>query len=121
MSKDSPVLFSETIAPVQRAHAGELFLLRIEAIPVMGTVESEEVGGGFINCWISADDLRSAELRAIEMIKAEGWKPHRFDGWQLLTHSNCTDDDDRESFIQATRDGISMTIFTWPPGVDTAE
>ncbi len=50
----------------------ELFLVRIEVVPVEGNPEIAEVGGAFANAWVAADTLREAEVRAIDRIEAEG-------------------------------------------------
>lgn len=122
MAMDAHSLYADTIAPVCRENASDLFLLTLEARPKPDSEDYGEVGGAFVNCWVDAEDLRSAELRAIALIEKNGWQPHRFDSWDLVNRSNyenCeppNDDapDPQAMFEQALVDGEACEFHTWP-------
>ncbi len=122
---DQPAYFSDGIEPVARSWPGELFLIRIEARPDPDSEDSAEFGGAFVNCYIDADDLRTAERRAVGLIQADGWQPHRFDQWSLVTrdtYADCEPGDDgpdlREVVDEAFADGEVCVFNTYPVGDD---
>ncbi len=127
---DQPEYYSDSIAPVRRSSAEELFLVTIEARPEPDSDEYGEAGGAFVNCWVDADDLRTAERRALALIELEGWRPHRFDDWELVTRATYanrepTEDglDLREIVEQAFIDGEVCEFYSWPidaPDADEA-
>ena len=117
-----PVYYSDGIDPVRRASADELFLVTIEARPGPDADEYGEAGGAFVNCWVDADDLRTAERRAVALIEENGWRPHRFEEWELVTRTTYADreppadgePDFRELVDQAFADGEACVFNTWP-------
>ena len=117
-----PVYYSDGIDPVHRSSPDELFLVTIEVRPESGSAEAEEAGGAVVNCWIDADELRAAERRAIAGIQEQGWRPHRFEEWELVTRSTYADrspqdgggPDLREVVDQAFLDGEVFVFHTWP-------
>jgi len=127
---DQPEYYSDSIDPVRRSSAEELFLVTIEARPEPDSEEYGEVGGAFVNCWVDADDLSTAERRTVALIEQEGWRPHRFDDWQLVTRATYADRepaedglDLREIVEQAFIDGEVCKFYSWPidaPDADEA-
>lgn len=119
---DEPVYYSDGIDPVRRNSRDELFLLTIEARPEPHSEEYGEAGGAFVNCWVNADDLRTAERQAVALIEQHGWRPHRFDEWELVCRATYAgreppDDGDldlREIVEQAFIDGEVCVFNTWP-------
>jgi hypothetical protein len=85
------VNYADGIEPVCRSSADQLFLVTIEARPARGSTEFGQMGGSFVNCWVDADDLRTAEWRAVAIIEADGWRSHRFEEWSLVTRETYTD------------------------------
>jgi hypothetical protein len=74
-----------------------------------------------VNCWVDADDLRTAEERAIEAMAREQWKPAKFDHWELVYRScyvNNPDEDERfellERLDEALEHGIALAFNCWP-------
>jgi hypothetical protein len=121
MPTDQPRLYADTIAPVYRNDAKELFLLTLEARPNPDSEGYGEVGGAFVNCWVNACDLRSAELRAIALIEDHGWRPQRFESWELVTRETYVERKPpeaeapnlRELVDQAFVDGEVCVFNTW--------
>ena len=62
-------LYADSVAPVRRSKPDEVFFIRMQASPQRGSEDFGEAGGAFINCYVDADDLRSAELRAVVLIQ----------------------------------------------------
>ena len=99
----------------------EVFMVRMLASPEPGCDEFGTFGGAYVNCYVDADDLRTAEIRAISLIQLRGWQPQRFETWQL-TCIDCADDvpanesapSTRELVEQARVDGECCVFYTWP-------
>jgi hypothetical protein len=124
-----PVYYSDEVEAVYRSSTGELFLVTIEARPEPGSDEYGDAGGAFVNCWISADDLRTAERRAVALIEDHGWRPHRFEEWSLVTRATYADwepgddggPDLREVVDQAFIDGEVCVYNSWPVDAPDAD
>jgi hypothetical protein len=124
---DQPDYYSDHIDPVSRSSPEQLFLLMLEAKPQPDSDEYREVGGAYVNCWVDADDLRTAERRAVALILEEGWKPYRFESWQFVTRETYVDQkpddsgsaDMREVVDEAFADGVALVFNTW--GVDAPD
>jgi hypothetical protein len=122
MDSDQPDLYADTIPPIERANASELFLVTMEAVPGKASKDYGIAGGAFVNCWVDAADLRTAELRTIGLIKGNQWRPFRFESWELVTRETCAhreppaDDapDLRRIFEQAFIDGEVCVFYIWP-------
>lgn len=128
-SEPSP-LFADTIEPVRRSKPSEVFYLRMEACPNQDSEEFGTVGGAYVNCYVDADDLRSAEIRAIELLHEENWQPLGVDDWSLTSLDqaasvNPPEDPDatppRELVRQALEDGEACEFHCWPADEDHGE
>ncbi len=121
MESEPENLYSDTIAPVHRASPDEVFFISMEACPEPGSEDFGVEGGAFVNCYVDADDLRTAEICAIAHIQEQGWRPHRFSEWHLKC-AECADDTEpehggdspRKLIEQALLDGIVSVFHTWP-------
>jgi hypothetical protein len=119
---EQPQYYSDGINPVIRSTPEELFLVLIEARPEPGASEYGEAGGAFFNCWVNTDTLRTAERRAVALIREKSWRPHRFDSWELVTRNRYADwvpsdydeTDVRELVEQAFTDGEACEFYSWP-------
>lgn len=124
-----PVYYSDGIEPVRRSAPGEVFLVTIEARPTPDAEDYDEAGGAFVNCWVAADDLRTAERRAVALIEEDGWRPYRFDSWKLVSQDTYADwepgedeePDPREMVAQALADGEVCAFYTWPKDAEDAD
>jgi hypothetical protein len=126
MATDRPCLYADTIAPVHRTSAAELFLVTLEAQPETDSEDYGRVGGAYVNCWVDTAELRTAELRALQLIEANRWRAHRFESWELVSreaydsgHPMDADPDVRELIAQAFADGEACAFYTWP--IDAAD
>jgi hypothetical protein len=116
-----PAFYSDRIEPVYRSSTAELFLITIEARPEPESPDFGEAGGAFVTCWVNAADLRQAERRAVALIESDGWRPRRFDSWELVTRGTYADrepptdgsPDLREMVEQAFVDGEVCIFHTW--------
>ena len=96
-------------------------MVRLLATPEPGSDEFGTPGGAYVNCYVDADDLRTAEIRAIGLIQLHGWQPVRFETWQL-TCVDCASDTSSEEGAPSTRqlveqakiDGECCVFYTWP-------
>jgi hypothetical protein len=125
-ASDQPVYYSDGIDPVSRSSPQQLFLLTVEARPQPDSDEYGELGGAYVNCWVDADDLRTAERRAVALILEDGWKPYRFESWQFVTRDTYVDQEPapdgpnmREILDEAFDDGVALVFNTW--GVDAPD
>ena len=123
-------LFADTIEPVKRRSADELFLVRVIAKPLPDNSGAAEIGGAYINCWVNVDDLRTAEQRAIDRVREEQWRPTKFEHWELVCRrcyvedSKYDEDERRESLArvdEAFEYGIAITFFCWPVDAPDAD
>lgn len=123
-------LYSDTVEPVHRSLPEEVFFICLDADPEPGSDEFGVKGGAFVNCYVDADDLRTAELRAIALIQQEGWRPYRFDRWEITcvecaSDSPSSEDDDgptaRELVERALEDGGVCVFYCWPIDAPDAE
>lgn len=111
-----------------RKGADELFLIRIVAKPNPENQEASEAGGAYVICWVDADDLTTAETRAIEAIEGERWQSMKFDHWELVSRRSYVENPEHdegkrrellESVDEAFKHGLSFTFFCW--AIDATE
>ena len=116
-------LFADTIAPVSRRNADELFFIRVVAEPLPENTEAIDSGGAYVNCWVDADDLRTAEQAALDRIREERWRTTKFEHWELVCRRCYTDDvryseverrESLERFDEAFEYGIALKFHCWP-------
>lgn len=120
--KRKPNYYSDTIDPVFRSRPDEVFLITIEAKPKLGSKESREFAGAYCNCWVNAEDLRTAERRTVQIMKENNWIAYRFDEWSLVDSEFYRDwkpkeegDLDISGFAdQALVDGAVLVSHTFP-------
>lgn len=95
-----------------------IYYIFLEGIPLPDNSERKECAGGYINCWVNAEDEASAKDKAIAYI-------HDEEGWQVLNIEEiCIADRERyleepaslECFDQAVDYGIGAAFYIWPAG-----
>lgn len=123
-------LFSDTIAPVNRSAEDELFLVRFLASPLPENPESSSVSGAYVNCWVNAGDLRTAEKEALEAVTSQLWKATKFEHWEIVCRRCYVEDPDldeaeRRDFLEcldeALEDGIALSFNCWSPDAPDAD
>jgi hypothetical protein len=124
MASEEPQLYADRIEPVRRTSPEELFLVTLEAVPEADSEDFGELGGAFVNCWVDVDDLRTAELRAVELIQGQHWRPVRFESWSIVSRATYADqepeDEDEPDYLElveaAFAQGAAYIFNTWPAG-----
>ena len=113
-------LYSDQAGDVARSRPDEVFFLSIEAYPEPGSDDFGDVGGAFVHCFVNADTLREAELRALELLREHDWRPHQLEGWELIhpdgANREVTDDSGVSQFDQveeALCKGESLAFYCW--------
>lgn len=92
-----------------------IYYLLIEGKPYTSNKESKEVAGGFINCWIKANDEATAEERAIKYINNQEWEVLNIEEIFVAHRERYLDEPDSlECFEQAVSCGIGSIFYTWP-------
>ena len=119
---------SEGIDDIQRTSPDELFLITIVARPNLDSDEYGQAGGAYVCCWVDADDLRTAERRAVGLIQENRWRPVCFDNRDLVRRANYDDYDAtnagpdlREIVEQTFVDGEVCVYHTWPVDAPDAD
>ena len=76
--------------------------------------EFREVGGAFVNCYISFKNYQAAEKLARLLIRENGWIPMKETNAYKLTRSRLKTKKDRQYYSEALRDGYCLVFHTWP-------
>jgi hypothetical protein len=119
-------LYSDHAGNVARSRPDEVFFLSIEACPEPGSDDFGEIGGAYVHCFVQADTLRESELRALELLRERGWRPHRLEGWELI-HADVANREVIEdsgfsqfSMVQeALSEGEALAFYCWD--IDAAD
>ena len=121
MEAEPTNLYADGVAPIYRSNPDEVFYIRMQASPQLGSDDFGYAGGATVNCYVDADDLRTAEIQATLLIQQNGWQPQRFEAWELICAERANDvstEDDglsaRELVEQAKIDGEVCVFFCWP-------
>lgn len=91
-----------------------IFYLLIEAKPHANNNESKEFAGAFVNCWVKANDEKTALKRAEEYIDFEGWEIIHIEEIYLSKRDYYIDDPESEScYDLACEYGESAVFNCW--------
>jgi hypothetical protein len=112
--------YADSIEPVCRLCATEVFFLSVEAYPEPGSAEFGIVGGAFIHGYIDADTLRAAEERMVALLQDRGWRPHRLEGWEISSpeaaDQTMADGNGVSQFdlvCEALEHGHGLAFYSW--------
>ena len=90
-------------------------------MPEPGSDDPGENSGGIFSCYVDADDLRTAEFRAIALVQEQGLLPKRIEAWDLISAESAESKapaegvpTERELVEQALVDGACGVVHTWP-------
>ena len=79
-----------------------------------GNIESEEVGGAYVNAWISFPDKDGAESLAKFYIDAAGWSPGLTRDSAWFEETGDVAEEDRGYFLEASCHGSCLVFHEWP-------
>lgn len=95
-----------------------IYYFMLEAAPLLGNQEEEELEGAFINCWVNSTSMKSALTEATEYIHSEGWTIQKVEDRFIVHRARYEKDpellESLECFDQAVNDGISAIFYVWP-------
>lgn len=125
--RSTPNLYSDSIGHVFREDRSEVFFLSVEAYPEPGSPDFGTAGGAFINCYLDADSLRDAELAMLEILREEGWRPYRLEGWEVTCAERAQaepaeagEPSQRDMVEEALNEGYAQVIYAWDIDADDA-
>ena len=95
-----------------------IYYFMVEAVPLPGNQEEEELEGAVINCWVNSTSMKSALTKATEYIQSEGWAMQKAEDRFIVHRERYKKDpellESLECFDQAVTDGISSIFYVWP-------
>lgn len=95
-----------------------MILLTIVANPMLGTPDTEDVGGAYINAWIKATREEEAERIAKALIVESGWSPGLTTDIIEFDDVSDVSDDERNYFEEAASVGYCLVFHQWPKDAD---
>jgi hypothetical protein len=76
--------------------------------------ELSNVGGAYVNCYVSFKDVAAAEKLARLLIRAQGWIPQKRTGAWKIQKARLKTKRDRQYYSEALKHGYSLVFHTWP-------
>lgn len=76
--------------------------------------EFRDIGGAFVNCYISFKDYGAAEKLARMLIRDQGWIPAKETDASRLNRSHLKTKKDKQYYSEALRYGYCLVFHTWP-------
>jgi hypothetical protein len=103
-----------------------IYLIQLEAIPVIDNPESEESAGAFVNCWVKSKSIKLALNTAINYVVNQGWEvisiEDQFMASRDMYLGNTEEDKELlECFDEALKEGISAIFYTYEEDEDEDE
>jgi len=95
-----------------------IYFLMLEGKPLPDNDESQEVSGGFINCWVKATNPESAMQAAESYATSEGWKVIRVEEIKIVNSEKYQDPNSIECYKEAQLSGLGAIIYTWESDLD---
>ena len=75
-----------------------------------------DVGGAFVNCYISFKDYEGAGKLARILIREQGWIPAKETEAYRLKRSTLKTKKDKQYYSEALSYGYCLVFHTWPKG-----
>ena len=93
-----------------------MFLVTVRARPTEHAEDQADVGGGYVNCWLSAATEDEAIARALAEVRDAEWIAEAVETVEAVTRETYADPDHpgREYFEQALVDGTVIVFHVWP-------
>ena len=100
-----------------------MFLFTIKAKPDPTNEEIEDdVGGAYVNVWVNFPEEEAAEVVAWFYIEDAGWIPESTLQTSWVDEEDYEEDDEyRECFLEAVREGSSLLFNVWPKDAEDAD
>ena len=73
-----------------------------------------DVGGAYVNCWISFKDYGAAEKLARLLIRDAGWIPEKKVEESKVQKKWCKKKSDKQYYSEALKHGYTLVFNTWP-------
>jgi hypothetical protein len=80
--------------------------------------ELSNVGGAYVNCYVSFKDVAAAEKLARLLIRAQGWIPQKEAGAWKISRAKLKTKRERQYYSEALKYGYSLVFHTWPKDRD---
>ncbi len=97
-----------------------VFTYRTKIAPQSETaVEFEDIGGAYVNCWISFKDFDAAEKLAEILVREQGWTPEMQTDASRVLKRDCTGED-LEYYAEALKYGYSLVFNLWTKDAEDA-
>ena len=91
-----------------------LFTIRSRVNPKSKAAESTgNVGGAYVNCYISFKDFEASEKLAKLLIRREGWIPEKRTEAGKLKKQLLKTKKDKQYYSEALRYGYCLVFHTW--------
>lgn len=100
-----------------------MFLFTIAAKPGPEIEEVDnDVGGAYVNVWVNFPEEGAAEVVARFYIKNAGWVPELTTETSWVVEKDYEEDDDyREYYLEAMRDGSCLVFHQWPKDAEDSD
>ena len=80
-----------------------------------------DVGGAYVNCYISFRDFEAAKKLAKLLIRDEGWIPEKVvDAWKIQKRKMRTKRD-KQYYAEAIKYGYPLVFHFWPKDAPDAD
>ncbi|MBT2701600.1 hypothetical protein J7E79_30595 [Bacillus sp. ISL-40] len=95
-----------------------IYLIQLEAIPLIDNPESEECVGAFVNCWVKSKNIKLALNTAKNYVVNQGWEVISIEDQFIASRDMYLGDtqEDKElleCFDEALREDISAIFYTY--------
>jgi hypothetical protein len=92
-----------------------LFTIQSRVNPKSKVAEGlRNVGGAYVNCYVSFKNVAAAEKLARLLIRAQGWIPQKRTGAWKIQKAKLKTKRERQYYSEALTHGYSLVFHTWP-------
>ncbi len=96
-----------------------MYFFTIQATAKPGTVQAEDAGGAYINCWVNVASQVEAESFARNYIHQSGWVPgEKLDERWVEASDYAAEPKLLQYYRQAEKERTCFVYHTWPVGAD---
>ena len=96
----------------------DIYYLLLEGKPLPDNDDSQEISGGFINCWVKSTNPGSALQAAEGYAASEGWEITHVEEIRIVNTMDCQNPDTIECYKEAQSSGLGAIIYTWESDLD---